>query len=116
MRSCPVPWSGGHGDIRRGPVACRQPTRPGLEASRCAPPTCCGSRIFCCTRGTSEAAKLIPAAYVALCSKPSPYDPHAPYSLQFTVNTGRHVAGAPRDAFFKSGAGGLESTWCPRWI
>jgi CubicO group peptidase (beta-lactamase class C family) len=51
--------------------------------------------------------QLIPAAYVPLCSKPSPYDPHAPYRLQFTVNTERHVAGAPRDAFFKSGAGGF---------
>ena len=41
-----------------------------------------------------------------LCSKPSPYDPHAPYSLQFTVNADGQLA-APRDAFFKSGAGGF---------
>ena len=30
-----------------------------------------------------------------------------PFSLQFEVNTDGHVAGAPRDAFFKSGAGGF---------
>ena len=50
--------------------------------------------------------QLVPAEYIALCSRPSPYDPHAPFSLQFEVNEDGHVAGAPRDAFFKSGAGG----------
>ena len=34
-------------------------------------------------------------------------NPHSPFSLQFEVNTDGHVAGAPRDAFFKSGAGGF---------
>ena len=58
-------------------------------------------------RGNWRGLQLIPSGYVELCSKPSPYDPHAPYSLQFTVNTDGHVAGAPRDAFFKSGAGGF---------
>lgn len=51
--------------------------------------------------------QLIPADYLALASKPSPYNPHSPFSLQFEVNTDGHVAGAPRDAFFKSGAGGF---------
>ncbi len=51
--------------------------------------------------------QLAPADYVALCSRPSPYDPHAPFSLQFEVNEDGHVAGAPRDAYFKSGAGGF---------
>jgi CubicO group peptidase (beta-lactamase class C family) len=50
--------------------------------------------------------QLAPAAYVALCGRPSPYDPHAPMSLMFEVNADGHVFGAPRDAFFKSGAGG----------
>jgi CubicO group peptidase (beta-lactamase class C family) len=50
---------------------------------------------------------LVPADYVALCSHPSPYDPHAPFSLMFEVNADGHVAGAPPDAFFKSGAGGF---------
>jgi CubicO group peptidase (beta-lactamase class C family) len=51
--------------------------------------------------------QLIPADYLDLCARPSPYNPHTPYSLQFTVNTDGHVAGAPRDTFYKSGAGGF---------
>lgn len=51
--------------------------------------------------------QLVPADYVEKCSKPSPYQTHAPYSLMFEVNADGHVAGAPRDAYFKSGAGGF---------
>ena len=51
--------------------------------------------------------QLVPAAYVALCGKPSPYNPHCPFSLMFENNSDGHVAGAPRDAFYKSGAGGF---------
>lgn len=51
--------------------------------------------------------QLVPAEYLAMASKPSPYNPHTPYSLQFEPNADGHVAGAPRDAFFKSGAGGF---------
>jgi CubicO group peptidase (beta-lactamase class C family) len=51
--------------------------------------------------------QLVPADYVALCSRPSPYNSHSPFSLQFEVNQDGHVAGAPRDAWFKSGAGGF---------
>lgn len=50
--------------------------------------------------------QLVPADYVALCGRPSPFNPHAPFSLMFEVNADGHVFGAPRDAFFKSGAGG----------
>ena len=50
--------------------------------------------------------QLAPADYVAMCGRPSPYDPHAPMSLMFEVNADGHVFGAPRDAYFKSGAGG----------
>ncbi len=50
--------------------------------------------------------QLVPADYIALCAKPSPYNPHSPFSLMFEVNEDGHVFGAPRDAFFKSGAGG----------
>jgi CubicO group peptidase (beta-lactamase class C family) len=57
-------------------------------------------------QGSWRGRQLIPAAYVELCSKPSAYNPHAPYSLQFTVNADGQLA-APRDAFFKSGAGGF---------
>jgi len=51
--------------------------------------------------------QLVPAEYVAACGKPSPYQKHAPFSLMFEINADGHVAGAPRDAFFKSGGGGF---------
>jgi len=51
--------------------------------------------------------QLVPADYVAKCNKPSPYNPHSPYTLMFENNSDGHVAGAPRDAFYKSGAGGF---------
>jgi CubicO group peptidase (beta-lactamase class C family) len=50
--------------------------------------------------------QLVPAEYVAMCGSPSPYNPHSPMSLMFETNADGHVFGAPRDAFFKSGAGG----------
>lgn len=50
--------------------------------------------------------QIVPAEYVAMCGRPSPYNPHSPMSLMFEVNADGHVFGAPRDAFFKSGAGG----------
>ena len=56
--------------------------------------------------GRWQERQIIPAEYVRHCSRQSPYNPHAPYSLQFDVNTDGHVAGVPRDAFWKSGSGG----------
>jgi CubicO group peptidase (beta-lactamase class C family) len=50
--------------------------------------------------------QLVPADYISMCAKPSPYNPHSPMSLMFEVNADGHVFGAPRDAYFKSGAGG----------
>lgn len=51
--------------------------------------------------------QLVPADYVKACGRPSPYNPHSPFGLMFEVNADGHVAGAPKDAFFKSGAGGF---------
>jgi CubicO group peptidase (beta-lactamase class C family) len=51
--------------------------------------------------------QLVPGDYVALCNKPSKYNPHTPFALMFENNSDGHVAGAPRDAFYKSGAGGF---------
>jgi CubicO group peptidase (beta-lactamase class C family) len=51
--------------------------------------------------------QLVPAEYVALCGKPSPFNPHAPYSLMFEVNADGHVVAAPHSAYWKSGAGGF---------
>lgn len=58
-------------------------------------------------RGLWQQHQIVPAEYIQLCSRPSPFNPHSPFSLQFEVNADGHVAGAPRDAFFKSGAGGF---------
>jgi CubicO group peptidase (beta-lactamase class C family) len=51
--------------------------------------------------------QLVPADYIKLCQQMSPYNPHAPFTLQFEQNSDGHILGAPRDAFFKSGAGGF---------
>jgi CubicO group peptidase (beta-lactamase class C family) len=58
-------------------------------------------------KGRWEKAQLVPAGYVELCGRPSPYNPHSPFSLQFDVNADGHVAGAPLDTFYKAGAGGF---------
>ena len=63
---------------------------------------------YCLRRqGRWGKSQLVPGEYVARCHQPSPYNPHCPFSLQFEHNADGHVAGAPRDAFFKSGAGGF---------
>ncbi len=51
--------------------------------------------------------QLVPPDYIALCNKPSPFNPHTPYTLMFEQNSDGHVPGAPRDAYYKSGAGGF---------
>ena len=52
--------------------------------------------------------QLIPADYIDLVGKPTKYNPHCMFSLQFEVNADGHVAGAPPDAYWKSGAGGFS--------
>src|SRR5205807_671440 len=58
-------------------------------------------------QGKWQDQQLVPAEYIVLCNKQSPYNPHSPFTLQFEQNSDGHVAGAPRDAFYKSGAGGF---------
>jgi CubicO group peptidase (beta-lactamase class C family) len=63
---------------------------------------------YCLAHGGKWARQqLVPADYLCSCNKMSPYNPHCPYSLMFEHNADGHVAGAPRDAFWKSGAGGF---------
>ena len=56
--------------------------------------------------GRWENKQLVPAKYVRLCSRISPYNPHYPYSLQFDVNEDGRFKELPRDAYWKSGSGG----------
>jgi len=58
-------------------------------------------------QGRWKDQQLVPADYVQKCGKPSPYNPHTPFSLMFENNSDGHVAGAPKEAFWKSGAGGF---------
>jgi CubicO group peptidase (beta-lactamase class C family) len=50
--------------------------------------------------------QIVPREYVQHCSRASPYNPHYPYSLQFSVNSEGDVPELPRDAFWKRGSGG----------
>ncbi len=58
-------------------------------------------------KGKWNDQQLVPPDYIALCNQPSKYNPHCPFTLQFEQNSDGHVPGAPRDAFYKSGAGGF---------
>jgi CubicO group peptidase (beta-lactamase class C family) len=63
---------------------------------------------YCLLHGGKWGSRqLVPADYIAKCNQASPYNPHTPFSLQFEHNADGHVAGGPRDAFYKSGAGGF---------
>jgi len=50
--------------------------------------------------------QIVPQWYAKACGRLSPFNPHYPYSLQFTVNGDGHLKGVPRDAFWKAGSGG----------
>lgn len=50
--------------------------------------------------------QIVPTEYVRECSHASAYNPHSPYSLQFSVNTRGDWPEVPRDAFWKAGSGG----------
>ena len=56
--------------------------------------------------GEWENKQIVPADYVAHCSKVSPYNPHFPYSLQFEANSNGDAAELPTDAYWKAGSGG----------
>ena len=63
---------------------------------------------YCLLRNGQWAGRqLVPAGYVSQLNQPSPYNPHCPFSLMFENNSDGHVPGAPRDAYWKSGAGGF---------
>ena len=57
--------------------------------------------------GMWNGKRLVPSDYIKKCQSFLPCNPHTPFSLQFEHNADGHIAGAPKDAFFKSGAGGF---------
>ena len=57
-------------------------------------------------KGRWAKQQIVPADYVEMCGKPTKWNQHAPMSLMFENNADGHVAGAPKDAYFKSGGGG----------
>ncbi len=56
--------------------------------------------------GKWEDKQVVPTDYVVHCSKASPYNPHYPYSLQFTCNSTGLDPDLPDDAYWKAGSGG----------
>jgi CubicO group peptidase (beta-lactamase class C family) len=63
---------------------------------------------YCLAHGGKwNGAQLVPEDYIGLCNQMSKHNPHCPYTLMFEQNADGHVAGAPRDAYWKSGAGGF---------
>jgi CubicO group peptidase (beta-lactamase class C family) len=64
--------------------------------------------LYCLLRsGRWGDKQIVPTEYMEQVGRPSKFNPHCPFSLQFEVNADGHVAGAPKDAYWKSGAGGF---------
>ena len=64
--------------------------------------------LYCLNKnGKWKDQQLVPSEYIDLLNKPIKYNPHTPFTLQYEHNSDGHVAGAPKDAFWKSGAGGF---------
>lgn len=57
-------------------------------------------------QGNWNGRQVVPAAYVRQCGRPSPYNPHYPYSLQTELNSEGAAPQGPRDAYWKQGSGG----------
>jgi CubicO group peptidase (beta-lactamase class C family) len=50
--------------------------------------------------------QIVPASFVHMCGKLSRFNPHYSHSFNFNVNEDGHVPDAPKDAYWKAGAGG----------
>ncbi len=57
-------------------------------------------------QGKWGSQQIVPASFVQMCGRLSPFNPHFSHSFNFNVNEDGHVAGVPKDAFWKAGAGG----------
>ncbi len=58
-------------------------------------------------KGRWQNQQIVSADYIELCSRPTKWNAHAPFRMMFENNADGHVAGAPKDAYFKSGGGGF---------
>jgi CubicO group peptidase (beta-lactamase class C family) len=56
--------------------------------------------------GAWNGRQIVPEDFVRQCGRASKYNPHFYHSFNFNVNTDGHIAGVPRDAYWKAGAGG----------
>lgn len=64
--------------------------------------------LYCLLRnGRWGDRQIVPTEYMEQVGRTSKFNPHCPFSLQFELNADGHVAGAPKDAYWKSGAGGF---------
>jgi CubicO group peptidase (beta-lactamase class C family) len=52
--------------------------------------------------------QIVPAEFVRLCGRSVTYNPHYTHSFNFNVNDDGHIAGVPRDAYWKGGSGGYS--------
>jgi CubicO group peptidase (beta-lactamase class C family) len=50
--------------------------------------------------------QVVPADFAKLCAQSVSYNPHFTHSFNFNNNDDGHIAGLPKDAFWKGGAGG----------
>jgi CubicO group peptidase (beta-lactamase class C family) len=52
--------------------------------------------------------QIVPAEFVKMCGRIVKYNPHYTHSFNFNVNEDGHIAGVPRDAYWKAGSGGYS--------
>jgi len=101
----PQGWGAWNYCLYRGEVALPHANGAGSTALRS---TDACRFLYCLLRnGRWGDKQVVPTEYMEQVGRPSKYNPHCPFSLQFEVNADGHVAGAPRDAYWKSGAGGF---------
>lgn len=50
--------------------------------------------------------QVVPAEFARMCGRMVKYNPHYTHSFNFNVNEDGHVAGVPKDAYWKGGSGG----------
>ncbi len=50
--------------------------------------------------------QIVPADFARMCGRMVKYNPHFTHSFNFNMNEDAHIAGVPKDAFWKGGSGG----------